>query len=90
MAFTEASVEIWDRCVLTKIRSGTEEDALPVVFLSPMGQKANVCVHAEGLRAASSCPEPSSTPCPVFLELSVSLLEINLAWGDGENKWAES
>lgn len=44
MVLTEASVEIWDSFVPTKIRSGTEEDALPVVFLSPMGQKTDVCV----------------------------------------------
>lgn len=79
MVLTEASVEIWDRCVLTKIRSGTEEDALPEVCLSPVGQKANVCVCAEGLRAACCCPEPFFTPCPVVLELSVSLMEINLS-----------
>jgi len=76
MVFTKASMGILDRCLLTKIRSGTEEHALPVVVLSPLGP---VCVHAEGMRAASSCPEPCSTPCPGLLGLNVSLMEIGTA-----------
>lgn len=37
--------------MMTKIRSGTVEDALPVMFHGPVGQKADVCVHARRLES---------------------------------------
>lgn len=50
-----------------------------------------MCVSMqEGLGADISCPEPSSSSSPVLLELSVSLMELNLVRGNGENRGPES
>lgn len=75
--------------MLTKIRRGAVEDALPVVFHGPMGQKAKVCVHPRRLERwhflSRTLLHPMPGPCGAQCELNGNKSSMR-EWGEQGNR----